>query len=105
MNTPLNTIHHVALQVDDIGEAVSWYTQNYACKVEYADETWAMLTFSNTALALVKPEQHPYHVAILTDDVSAYGSPTLHRDGTRSVYIKDCAGNHLEMLDTAEMAG
>lgn len=57
-----------------------------------------MLKFANTSLALVLPEQHPYHFAIITDDLSPYGEAVLHRDGTASVYIKDADGNNVEML-------
>jgi len=46
----------------------------------------------------VLPEQHPYHFAIITDDLTPYGKATLHRNGTKSVYIKDADGNNIEML-------
>ena len=44
------------------------------------------------------PEQHPYHFAILADDLTPYGQAVPHRDGTCSVYIKDQDGNQVEML-------
>jgi len=98
MNKPLDTIHHIAIQVKDISESVSWYTEHYHCEIEYQDDSWAMLKFANASLALVLPDQHPYHFAITSDDLSPYGAATPHRDGTSSVYIKDNVGNNIEML-------
>ena len=98
MTQKLSTIHHVAIQVKDIGQSVMWYTQRYECVVDYQDDTWAMLRFSNTSLALVLPEQHPYHICILADDLEPYGRVESHRDGTQFVYIQDADGNDIEML-------
>jgi len=98
MTKQLDTIHHTAIQVKDIAKAVSWYTERFTCEIEYQDESWAMLKFANTSLALVLPEQHPYHFAIMTDDLSPYGEAVPHRDGTASVYIKDADENNIEML-------
>ena len=100
----LDTLHHTAIQVRDVAEAVDWYTSQFSCKVDYQDDTWAMIRFANVSLALVVPHQHPYHFAIVTDDLSPYGDAKPHRDGTSSVYIKDPSGNHVEMLKLAESA-
>ena len=94
----LATIDHVAIQVDDITAAVAWYTANWECDVEWADETWAMLKFNNTRLALVLPDKHPPHFAFLDNCPEKAGAPTVHRDGTSSVYTKDPWGNNLELL-------
>jgi catechol 2,3-dioxygenase-like lactoylglutathione lyase family enzyme len=94
----LDTIHHTAIQVKNIAHAVKWYKDSYKCEIEYQDDSWAMLRFSNISLALVLPDQHPYHFAILTDDLTPYGEAVPHRDGTSSVYIKDQDENHVEML-------
>ncbi|GFZ81448.1 hypothetical protein RLOatenuis_2390 [Rickettsiales bacterium] len=102
MSRALDTIHHMAIQVKDIAEAVSWYTDRFGCDVEYQDESWAMLKFANTLLALVLPGQHPCHFAILAEDLSKYGAAVLHRDGTSSVYIQDIDANHVEMLKLPE---
>lgn len=94
----MDKIHHIAIQVKDLQETLQWYQQNYDCNVSYQDESWAMIDFENTSLALVSPEQHPYHFAIEADDAEKYGELTPHRDGTASIYIKDPSGNHVEML-------
>ena len=93
-----DTIHHIAVQVNDVSKAVDWYTKYYTCKIQYQDKSWAMLDFANISLALVLPEQHPQHFAIVSDDISSYGNAVPHRDGTSSVYIKDIDGNHVEMM-------
>ena len=98
MHKKLDTIHHTAIQVKDIAKSVACYTERFSCEIEYQDDSWAMLTFANTSLALVLPEQHPYHFAIVTDDLSPYGEAVPHRDGTASVYIKDADRNNVEML-------
>jgi catechol 2,3-dioxygenase-like lactoylglutathione lyase family enzyme len=98
MNEKLDKIHHTAIQVQNISKAVLWYTQHFKCKIEYQDSSWAMLKFANTSLALVSADQHPYHFAIVQDDISHYGLISQHRDGTSSIYIKDEDGNNVEML-------
>jgi catechol 2,3-dioxygenase-like lactoylglutathione lyase family enzyme len=93
----LDTMHHVAIAVSNIKETVDWYTKHFGCKVNYQDETWALVEFANIQLAFVLPEQHPPHIAILGDPAQ-HGQPKTHRDGTRSVYLKDPAGNNIEIL-------
>lgn len=98
MTKQLDIIHHIAIQVKDIKIAVNWYTKRFKCEVEYQDDSWAMLKFKNTSVALVLNGQHPRHFAILKEDISQYGEEVLHRDGTSSVYIKDNDDNSVEML-------
>jgi catechol 2,3-dioxygenase-like lactoylglutathione lyase family enzyme len=90
-------LHHVAVAVSNLKETVDWYLEHFDCSLAYQDETWAIVKFANVSLAFVLPEQHPPHIAVLGDP-SAYGKPVKHRDGTRSVYIKDPAGNNVEIL-------
>lgn len=98
----LDTLHHVAVPVADVAAAVSWYRDRFACRVAYEDATWALLEFANTRLALVVPEQHPGHFAIVRDDADRFGALTAHRDGTKSTYIEDPFGNAVEVLMLAE---
>jgi extradiol dioxygenase family protein len=93
----LDTLHHVAVPVTNVKDTVDWYTQKFDCKVTYQDETWALLQFANISMALVLPNQHPPHFAVLGDP-AVYGEPKTHRDGTRSVYLKDPSGNAVEIL-------
>jgi len=91
-------IDHIAISVEDIKQAVEWYTANFNCKIKYQDETWAYLGFNNINLALVIPGQHPSHLAFIREDAEKYGSLKTHRDGTRSCYVKDPTGNSIEIM-------
>jgi catechol 2,3-dioxygenase-like lactoylglutathione lyase family enzyme len=93
----LDTVDHVAVSVKNVQETVDWYSKNFDCTVKYQDETWALVEFANIRLAFVLPEQHPPHFALLGDPAQ-YGEPKTHRDGTRSVYVKDPSGNDIEIL-------
>jgi catechol 2,3-dioxygenase-like lactoylglutathione lyase family enzyme len=94
----LDRIDHVAVSVDNIAEAVAWYVKTFRCEVTYQDDTWAFLDFENTKLALVIPEQHPPHFAFTNRDAASFGPLKTHRDGTRSTYVKDPAGNSIEIM-------
>lgn len=103
MQETLDQIHHVAIAVDDIATAVQWYVQEFRCEVSYQDDTWALLRFANVQLALVIPEQHPPHLALTHPDAQRYGALVTHRDGTRSCYIADPAGNSVEIMDATSV--
>jgi catechol 2,3-dioxygenase-like lactoylglutathione lyase family enzyme len=94
----LDRIEHVAISVRDVAAAVAWYTSTFRCTVTYQDATWAMLKFDNLELALVIPDQHPPHVAVASPNAGAFGELKTHRDGTRSTYVKDPAGNAVEIM-------
>ena len=95
----LDELHHIAISVDDIAKAVEWYTNTFRCTVSYQDDTWAMLRFANAEMALVLPGQHPPHVGLSSPQAEDFGELKTHRDGTRSVYTSDPAGNVVELLD------
>jgi catechol 2,3-dioxygenase-like lactoylglutathione lyase family enzyme len=103
MPQPLDNIHHLALQVDNIDQSLRWYASNFSCEILYQDESWALLKFGNISLALVLPNQHPPHFAVIRENVESYGLPKKHRDGTSSVYIKDPSGNNIEMLELSAL--
>ena len=98
----LDSLDHVAIPVQDVATAVDWYTKTFRCEVTYQDETWAFLKFGNVKLALVIPSQHPAHVAFASPDASNYGPLKLHRDGTKSCYVKDPSGNSVEILQNRD---
>ena len=99
----LDALHHVAISVNDIAQAVDWYTATFRCKVHYQDATWAMLDFANVQVALVLPGQHPPHLGFTHPEAEKFGQLKAHRDGTRSTYIPDPAGNAVEILDAASV--
>jgi catechol 2,3-dioxygenase-like lactoylglutathione lyase family enzyme len=92
-------IHHVAIPTNNVAESVAWYTSHTNCTVQYQDETWALLDYQNIQLALVLPGQHPPHLAIIRDNAGDFGPLVTHRDGTRSIYVQDNAGNQLEIME------
>jgi len=103
-SSELDQLHHVAISVDNIATAVDWYRQQFRCEVTYQDETWAMLRFGNVDLALVIPDQHPPHLGFAVANAQRHGKLKTHRDGTRSIYISDPAGNAVEMVDRESIA-
>jgi catechol 2,3-dioxygenase-like lactoylglutathione lyase family enzyme len=94
----LDSLDHVAVAVKDVAQAVEWYTKTFHCKVSYQDATWALLDFANVKLALVIPEQHPPHIGFVSPEAEKFGTLRPHRDGTRSVYLSDPAGNAIEIM-------
>ncbi len=96
--TELSQVDHVAIAVTNVAEAVDWWSRTFNCQIAYQDETWAILEFANIKVALVIPEQHPAHLAFVRADAERFGKLTGHRDGTKSVYIKDPFGNSIEIL-------
>jgi|TARA_R100001463_G_scaffold90151_1_gene144863 catechol-2,3-dioxygenase len=91
----LDYIDHIAVQVLNIRKGISYYRKNYKCKVLHEDESWALLEFQNTKLALVLPYEHPAHFAVIDDKLEG---GTTHRDGSRSTYVHDHQGNMIERI-------
>jgi len=94
-------IDHVAINVGDIKKSVNWYVENMSAKVDYEDDTWAMLSIGNTKLALTIESQHPPHVAFCVEDIKDLGEGAeikRHRDGSYYLYLEDPDGNILEMI-------
>ena len=94
----MDRIDHIAIAVEDIGEALEWYKNQFTCAVAYQDDTWALLEFDNTNLALVLEEQHPGHFAVEREDATRFGKLKTHRDQTQSVYISDPWKNSIEIM-------
>jgi catechol 2,3-dioxygenase-like lactoylglutathione lyase family enzyme len=101
----LDAIDHVAVPVREVAPVVDWYRKTFQCEVGYQDETWALLKFANMSLALVVPEQHPPHIGLVSEEADKFGQLKLHRDGTRSTYVSDPAGNSVEILAADSMPG
>lgn len=98
-----DSLDHVAIPVQDVASAVAWYTQTFRCKVKYQDPTWALLGFENVNVALVIPSQHPAHLGFVSPEAEKFGALKTHRDGTRSCYVNDPAGNSVEILAADSM--
>ncbi len=105
-------LDHVAIQTTDIAESVQFYKTKFGAEVLYQDSSWAFLRLGQGKLALVRPEQHPMHVALrvtlpeLEAMATAHGQPIkTHRDGTRGIYMTDPTGNHIELIFYPPNAG
>ena len=94
----LDSVDHIAIQVKDIDESLSWYLKKFKCKKIYSDNTWAFIEFNNIKLALVTQTQHPSHFAIINNRIDLDKSSVKHRDGSISKYIKDIDDNHIELI-------
>ena len=81
-----------------IKNSVLWYKKMFKCEIEFEDDTWALLKFDNTKLALVVPEQHPPHIAIKRENIEDFGTPVKHRDGSESVYVESPDSNKFELI-------
>jgi catechol 2,3-dioxygenase-like lactoylglutathione lyase family enzyme len=90
---------HVAISVGEIAPTLEWYRRTFQCEIIYQDGTWALVQFANIKLALVARSHHPPHLGFVTPQASDFGQLKEHRDGTKSVYVKDPAGNSVELLD------
>ena len=99
MSSGLDTVDHVAISVNEIPSALDWYRRHFNCEILYQDDTWALVQFSNIKLALVVASQHPPHLGFFTPKAGDFGPLKAHRDGTKSVYITDPAGNSIELLE------
>lgn len=100
-SSSLDTVDHMAIQVTNIKEAINWYSKHFKCIVEYQDDSWAYIKFANIHLALVVASQHPNHLAFIVDNAAQYGVLQTHRDGTKSVYVDDPAGNTIEFVENS----
>ena len=96
---------HVAVRTTDIPGTAKYYVDTFGATVLYADNTWAFLKIGQGKLALVKPEQHPAHVALRVDlpELQAAAAKAnkpidKHRDGTQGIYLNDPAGNVIELI-------
>ena len=94
----LDSIDHIAIPVENVATALDWYKSKFHCEVTYQDDTWAFIKFGNIKLALVIPDQHPAHIAFVSPEAEKSGTLKTHRDGTRSCYVTDPAGNSIEIM-------
>ena len=98
-------LDHVAVPTPDIAGSVQFYVENFGATILYQDDTWAYLQLGQGKLALVTPSQHPPHIALRVDETAlgiaagkAGVSVDAHRDGTKGIYVKDPAGNAVELI-------
>jgi hypothetical protein len=97
---------HVAQQVPDIAEAVTWYLENIpGARVLYQDVTWAFLEAGGAKIAFVKRDEHPGHLAWRVpfaelERLAERHGKTIkaHRDKTKSFYLQAPGGEFVELI-------
>lgn len=92
-------LDHIALNVQDLTRAIEWY-QSIGFKLNYQDDTWAMLELGSCRLALTIPSEHPPHIAFSVRSLEDFpeGEIMEHRDGSKYLYCKDSEGNTIEYI-------
>jgi catechol 2,3-dioxygenase-like lactoylglutathione lyase family enzyme len=98
----MKTIDHVALLVDDLDAAQTWYEEKLEAICEFSDSFYRRMRFNNSTVALISKHRYPYaHIGILVDnkeDLPQVGERVEHRDGTIGVYTFDPDGNCVEHI-------
>ena len=92
----------MAVVVEDIGRSVRWYQNHFKCTLLWRHDTWAYFLFENCGLGFVTPHHNPAHFAVLSPlspDITRFGTPQTHGDGTGFAYINDGSGNVTDMLE------
>lgn len=122
---PLSGLRHVALMVADVDRAVAFYTAVFGFRVEWRpDADNAYLTTGSDNLALHRgPVQRGVsldHIGLIVPapaDVDAWdarlralghppeAAPRTHRDGARSLYVRDPDGHLVQVLFHPPLAG
>ena len=103
-------LDHVAIQSADVPALAKYYVDTFHAQILYSDDTWAFLKVGQGKLAIVRPDQHPPHIALRVDTATldtlarnAEKHIDHHRDGTTGIYLNDPAGNVLELICYPEM--
>ena len=92
-------VDHIAIHSKNIKKSVKWYVDKFRCEIQYQDDTWALLNFENISIALVTPEQHPPHFAIIDERIASHKDKKIHRDGISYIYTDDPDCNTIEVID------
>lgn len=117
---PTAGMHHVALFVGDLTEAERFYIDLLGMRVEWrpdAENVYLTSGSDNLALHRLKADysgpQHLDHIGFILNEptevdewfafLSGHGvrmktNPRTHRDGARSFYCLDPAGNTIQMI-------
>tara|TARA_B100000945_G_C20403675_1_gene608782 strand:- start:1648 stop:1968 length:321 start_codon:yes stop_codon:yes gene_type:complete len=101
----LDKIDHIAIKVNNIEESLCWYLEKFDCKTIYYDKTWALIRFKNINLALTSNNEHPNHFAIIDNTILNNKDILKHRDGSKSIYIKDINQNYIELITYKKTKG
>ena len=99
MTSELGNLEHITLHVSDVERCVRWYTTSFDCEVLSCEPTFAALRFANVTLNLCLPSQEPSCLGFVRPDAASFGMMAQRRDGRRSLYLADPAGNVVELIE------
>ena len=100
-------INHVALEVDDVDEALAWYGRLFSLKLRGKRPTMAWIDLGDQFIALSQPRSQAAdagrHFGLVVDDKEALRA-TLQEVGVRtqssgSLRFQDPWGNNWEIVD------
>ena len=99
----MSIIDHIAILVDDLEIAETWYLNHLNAVVTFRDDKYIRLSTENSNIALIDKQHYPdAHIGILVENKEDLpiekGKVVKHRDGTTGVYVKDPFGNYLEYI-------
>ena len=94
----LDTIHHIAIQVANLQEAINWYTSSFRCKLVHQDKREAILEFENTKLLLTLPSMQQRHIAFRREDAESFGELRPQTDGSQGTAVSDPTGNIVKII-------
>ena len=106
-------MHHVALEVGDVGDAIEWYRDLFAFELRGRSDSSAFIDMGDQFLALVersneedRPDGHR-HVGLVVDDTASLERRLEERDidrlDTSGLDVHDPWGNRLQVVDYREV--
>lgn len=94
----LDKIHHIAINVADLEQAIKWYQGSFNCQLLEKDRSQAVLQFKNVMLTLVLPSKEPGHLAFEREDAETFGTLKERAEGINSAFVSDSTGNRIEIV-------
>ena len=94
-------LDHIAINVSNIEDSVSWYKEKLKAKVLYQDNTGGMVEAGGTKIAFTVASEHPPHISLQVKSLKEFpdGCETnTHRDGSVYFYDPDPDGNIIEWI-------
>ena len=101
-------INHIALEVDDVDEALSWYARFFEFELRgRAGRSMAFVDMGDQFIAFAAPRAQPpdagRHFGLVVDDKegarSALREAGMEVQGTGSLDFHDPWGNHVQVVD------
>lgn len=94
-------LDHIAIVVENIREALTWYSNLFPIEVLYEDDSWGLVKVPSIGIkiAFVLKTEHPGHIGIAVDKMPDWAEKgNFHRDGSEYHYEVDPWGNALEFV-------